>query len=420
MCSPHVARAGRIGLALGLGWLSACSQVTPTAPLNTSPPSSVATSVAARPDSATPAANATRAIFIPFISGDFATPLAPVAAPPATETPAPLPTPAPSPTLDWPAPLAGLTASKLGIHAVGTGDTFVMEHIRRAKPRVVKAVGDVGWLREVKEVSPEIVTVGRLPAEQSEWIGTVDPAQAGQAYVEINLQTYQLNPFVDYWEGWNEFVPADAARMQWFARFEASRACEMQARGFRAAVGGFSVGVPEYALMADFLPALEAARRCGGVFHLHEYNAPTLACGVGTGTPGLIPGAPAIGVPAGPLTLRYRFWYEGYLKPRGWGDLKLIISELGVDGVSGTACGGPGALGWKPYGEWWAQNGIGPDAHQSHVNVLAWYDAEMRKDAYVLGATVFTSGAIGARDIWHAFDMHDMLLPLAKYLVTQQ
>ncbi|MGQ0601698.1 MAG: hypothetical protein ACT4QE_08390, partial [Anaerolineales bacterium] len=59
---------------------------------------------------------------------------------------------------------------------------------------------------------------------------------------------------------------------------------------------------------ADFLPALEAARRCGGIFHLHEYNAPTLACGVSTGQSNIIPGAPALTVPAGPLTLRYRFW----------------------------------------------------------------------------------------------------------------
>ena len=419
MLNPKTTWVGRIGLALSLWWLGACSQLTPTPVAPATPSTTLPTSPSpAAPNPALPAP--TSVVYIPFIS-DQSGPVE-VAAPPATETPSPPPpTPEPTPTLDWPAPLAGLTAGKLGIHTLGTGDPFVMEHIRRAKPRLVKAVGDVGWLHEVKDVSPDIVTIGRIPAEQPEWISTVDPAQAGKAYVEINLQTYQLNPFVDFWEGWNEFVPGDAARMQWFAQFEASRACEMQARGFRAAVGGFSVGVPEYTLMADFLPALEAARRCGGIFHLHEYNAPTLACGVsGAGTPGIIPGAPALNVPAGPLTLRYRFWYEGYLKPRGWGDLKLVISELGVDGVSGTACGGPGAFGWKPYGDWWVKNGLGPDAHQSHVNVLAWYDAEMRQDAYVVGATVFTSGAVGAGDGWNAFDMHDMLLPLAKYLVTQQ
>lgn len=394
--------------------VSACATPAPS-PIS-SPALTSAGAVTPEPNAATPAAaQPTSAIFLPQIASG----------PGATSTPLPAPTeakappPPPTPTLDWPNAIAGLTASKLGIHTLGTGDPFVMEHIRRAKPRLVKAVGDYGWLHEVKEVSPDTVTIGRLLTEQPEWIGTVDPVQAGKAYVDINLQTYQLNPFVDYWEGWNEFVPVDTARMQWFAQFEASRACEMQARGFRAVVGGFSVGVPEYAMMADFLPALEAARRCGGLFHVHEYNAPTLACGVSTGQPNIIPGAPALTVPAGPLTLRYRFWYEGYLKPRGWGDLKLVISELGVDTVSQPLCVGPGGS-WKAHGDWWVKNAIGPDAPQSHVNVLAWYDSEMRADAYVLGATIFTSGAPSSNDGWNPFDMHDMLIPLAKYLVTQQ
>jgi hypothetical protein len=328
------------------------------------------------------------------------------------------PTPQPSPTPDWPPALDRLTNSKISIHTLGPFDSYILESIRRGKPRLVKSVGDFGWLTEVKAVSPEIVTIGRILAEQNEWIGTVDPVVAGKAYVDLNVEAYRLNTGVDYWEGWNEFVPVDAARMKWFAQFEATRACEMQARGYRAVVGGFSVGVPEYALMADFLPALEAARRCGGLFHLHEYNAPTLDCLVATNTPNIIPGAPALSVPAGPYTLRYRFWYEGYLKPRGWGDLPLVISELGIDGVSRSACNSPGGEGWKVYSDWWTRNGVGPDGAQAYVNTLAWYDSELRKDDYVLGATIFTAGA-QAPGGWHPFDIHDVFIPLTKYLVSQ-
>jgi hypothetical protein len=326
-----------------------------------------------------------------------------------TATPAPL----------WPEAINSLTASKLGIHALGTGDSYVMEVVRRARPRVIKSVGDLGWLTEVKAVSPETVTIGRIPSwEQDHWIETTDPRQLAQDIVSKQLEQYRLNPGVDYWEGWNEFVAETPSRMQWFAAFEAERACQMQANGFRAAVGGFSTGVPEYALMDDFLPALEAAKRCGGIFHLHEYNAPAMDCGVVTGVPA-IPGAPALSIPAGPLTLRYRYWYEGFLKPRGWGDLPLVISEAGIDLV-GTPCDNQPRGTWRVYGNYWAGRGLGDDVRQAYVNTLAWYDAQLRQDAYVIGATIFTAGASNPNDGWYDHDIHDVMIPLAFYLTSQQ
>ncbi|MGH2523063.1 MAG: hypothetical protein ACRDH2_11220, partial [Anaerolineales bacterium] len=181
-------------------------------------------------------------------------------------------------------------------------------------------------------------------------------------------------------------------------------------------------GVPEYAEMGLFLPALEAAHRCGGLFTLHEYNSPTMACGVSNGVTGIIPGAPGLNVPAGYHTLRYRFWYEGYLKPRGLGDLPLVISEIGIAaGPEGGACDDPGSpYSWKGYQDWWVQQGLGPDGPQAYVNTLAWYDAELRKDPYVIGATIFTAGAADPANGWNSFDVHDLLIPLAYYAVEQQ
>jgi hypothetical protein len=326
------------------------------------------------------------------------------------------------PAPDWPAGLAGPTGSKLGLHAIANNDQYIMEFVRRVRPRVVKSVDDLGWLADVKRVSPNTVTIGRISGQDEGMVDSKDPVAAADAYIAGQLEKYRLNPGVDFWEGWNEFVPVNTTRMAWYAQFEARRACAMQALGLRAAVGGFSVGVPEYADMATFMPALEAAYRCGAIFTLHEYNSPTLTCGVRNNDANIIPGAPNFGgVLMGYHTLRYRFWYEGYLKPRGMGDLPLVISEAGVEGrpTAGGPCDDPGGKAWKNYGDGWVQRGFGPSPAEAYVNLLAWYDQELRKDAYVWGATLFTVGAPFGEGSWNEFDLHQVLVPLAKYEVTQ-
>ncbi len=338
----------------------------------------------------------------------------------AQPTQAPEPSAAP-PTPNWPDGLDHLTASKLGLHTVRANDSYIMEFIRRARPRVVKAVDDVGWLEEVKRVSPNTLTIGRLNSNQNEdAVLVMDPVQTADIYIAAQLERYRLNPGVDVWEGWNEFVPVNNERMAWYAAFEARRVCAMQALGLRAAVGGFSVGVPEYEQMAYFLPALEAAYRCDGIFTLHEYNSPTLDCGVSSGNAGIIPGAPNLGaVQVGYHTLRYRFWYEGYLKSRNMGDLPLVISETGIEGrhTPGGPCNDPSGRAWKDYANWWVQNGYGSDQPRAYINVLSWYDAQLRQDDYVIGATIFTVGAAGGGEAWNPFDIHEALVALAHYAV---
>lgn len=327
-----------------------------------------------------------------------------------------LPTPESS---DWPAARPGLTASKLSAHVIGRSDPYVMEFVRRAKPRVIKALDDFGWLAEVKQVSPETITIARVNGQDESWFLTLDPAEAARVFIDQREAHYRLNPAVDYWEGWNETVPVSDERWAWFAQFEAERACQMQARGWHAAVGGFSYGTPEYAQMALFLPALEAAHRCGGIFTLHEGVPPsTTTCRtVTTGLENAIPGAPAFQVPVGYHALRYRFWYEGYLKPRGLGDLPLVISELAV--APEPACGFRGGDAWMDYTDWWPANGVGPDGPLAYLNLLAWYDREMQHDPYVIGATIFTAGAVNPGNPWHLWDLHDVLIPLAHYAVSQ-
>lgn len=340
--------------------------------------------------------------YIPVITRAQLTPT-PTATPAPTRTPAPTATPTPP----WPEPLERPGRSKLGLHVEWNNSPDIMEFIRRAKPAVVKAAGDLGFLAEVKEVSPFTVTVARLGQGPQRLEG--DPIQAARAFVARNLKEYQLNPAVDYWEGWNE--PDVLGRLDWYAAFEAERARVMAEHGFRVAVGGFSAGVPEWEDFPAFLPAIAAAKKYGGIFTVHEYDAPTLDRSLGAGLPGR-PHHPNRGA----LMLRYRWWYEDFLKPHGL-VVPLVISEAGIDGAIGNRPG-PSGRGWRDFATYWAEHGLGNDPVRAYIRQLAWYDAEVQKDEYVIGFAVFTAGVI--TDRWKSFDITDILRNLAIYVVNQR
>jgi len=121
--------------------------------------------------------------------------------------------------------------------------------------------------------------------------------------------------------------------------------------------------------------------------------------------------------------LRYRLWYEGYLKPRGLGNLKLIISELGMDRTQIPAgCPDPGdKAAWKELEGFWVANQHGGNGVEAYLKELTWYDQQMREDSYVIGAAIFTAGySEGGSESWGPFDVHPLLVPLANYLATQR
>ena len=184
----------------------------------------------------------------------------PTPAPTKTTKPTKTPKPTPTPTLPWPEALDQPSHSKIGIHVQWNNDSEIMEFVRRMKPAVVKSVGDFGFMAELKEVSPSTVTIGRLYSDQPM---DGDPDERARAFVEQNLATYQSNPAVDYWEGYNE--PGVGDKMAWYAQFEAERVRIMASYGLKCAVGAFSTGVPEWDQFADFLPAIRAAKQYGGI-----------------------------------------------------------------------------------------------------------------------------------------------------------
>ena len=336
----------------------------------------------------------------------------PTAEPAAAPTAGPSPTPAPTPTPyvsfipDY-TPRPELGPSKLGIHVARPNSPAIMEFVRAAHPAVVKGVDDLGFLAEVKAVSPQTVTIGRLSVDPQDYGG--EPEAAAAALVARQLPELLLHPAVDYWEGWNEPDP-NLDRMDWYARFEAERVRQLAQHGLRAAVGGFSTGVPELDEFALFVPAIEAARQHGGILSLHEYAAPDIT---------FLFGDPLPGYPAypdrGPLMFRYRWFYRDVLEPHGL-VVPLVISEAGIDGILGNRPG-PEGLGWQDFQKFWVDQGWGPDGQTAFLNQLQWVDNEARQDEYVIGYTLFTAG--GGR-AWDTYELDPFLPRLAEYVNSQK
>jgi hypothetical protein len=321
------------------------------------------------------------------------TPTIPTSTPvPPTATRVPVPVESATPTRyisyipDLP-PSSDLGPSKLGIHVLHNNDPAIMDFIRRSQPVVVKAIGDFGFLAEARAASTRTTIIGRVDdIFVQNYLG--DPEEAAQDYVNKHLSTYQANPYVDYWEGWNEPDPPNADLMMWYTRFEQERVRQMASHGLRSAIGGFPPGVPEVHEFALFVPAIETAIEYRGILTLHEGD-------LGSGDLTYLYGSPLPGYPAypdrGSGAFRYRWFYREILEPAGL-VIPLVISELDF-------------AGWDHTSE------------QELINQLVWYDVGVRQDGYVIGFTVFTAGAGGFSSIW---DINHILPSLADYVISQR
>jgi hypothetical protein len=289
--------------------------------------------------------------------------------------------------------------TKLGVH--GIWSNHILEFTQRladagAPFPVVKAVDDLSWLKEVKRISPQTVTVGRLTHEHEGAALASDPNTDLAWYAEILmapiLAKIQADPAlrgaVDYWELTNEPLgggaPAEA-----YARLAGvtSRAMDIaEANDLKLAIFGFNAGTPEWTdLVAMVDSGVFARAKTGGhILTLHEgvfgddpidkwWNTHSLdAAGNPTSedtgqiaSGGWIPGGPVL-EGAGALCVRYRFLYH-LLEERDQ-VVPLFVSEFYAGG------------GYDP---------------MNKADVLArmeWYDSQIRADAYVIGFAPFTLG----------------------------
>jgi hypothetical protein len=267
---------------------------------------------------------------------------------------------------------------------------------------------DPNFVTDIKRMAPETLLIGRMDVPTPDLATMQDPIAAARAFAEalIPIATEPRRmAAIDAWEAWNEPTPSDAAQMRRLALLEAERTRLLAEAGLRSVVGNFPTGGPPLELWPEFRPALEAARRHGGMLGLHEYSAPTLQFG----TPQELLGWKVDGAAEGWLTLRYRKVMREFLLPQGL-ELPIVITETGIDGAVANRPG-PQGKGWMDFGPYWASLGMGEDAPGNYLEQLAWYDAHLQQDPYLRGAAIFAAAASPG---WETFEMLDAAFPFLK------
>jgi hypothetical protein len=303
------------------------------------------------------------------------------------------------------------TKSKLTIHAGwgGNSDYF----IRTAKPRVVKLFDEVKNAALVKQLSPESIVIGRLfrGSVPDGVINNGSPVDRANDWWNTVKATVLAHPAVDYWEGLNEPVVTSGSTMSWYAQFEIARVDLLAANGRKACIGNFATGNPDLALWPSFFPAIDHARARGGILGLHEYGTPMTQFWNEPQGEGWLCG-------------RYRKVYRQHLQGR---EIPLVITEAGLD--EGTlAANGLGLPKPRPIdaqGNHGWQQALGtppvpgfpaPGDLQSrkpwYLDQLKWYDAILKQDSYVLGATIYQLEIPG----WASFDLRPLIQELAAYV----
>lgn len=291
----------------------------------------------------------------------------------------------------WNAPAFALSGSKLGPHVLGDASDSAALQIQDACPRVAKWLarsGELGGIRRYRERCPGGQVVIRVYVPQSVHYGltTLPSAAAEDFWTRIGPQLSELPPsIVDWVEGVNELDNVEdwyhnGSASTWFAEFSSRLADLIHAAGYNPLLGSIAVGNPSlegeqlFGKGGAMLPLAEVIRskryKIGWSYHAYGNNlfAPD---------------------DAKFWTLRYRLIRD----QAGLVGVPLVLTEGGQDGQRG---------GWKDRTN-----------ADTYMHWLRWLDGELKKDAEVVGVTLFQ---VGQHADWSRFDLAPISEKLVEYL----
>ncbi len=317
--------------------------------------------------------------------------------------------------------------SKLSPHSLNNA-ADALRFVEAGSP-LVRLTDHFGPAEALHALRADRLIIGRK-TDEGFALGHDAPESAARAFVERQHAHYQANPLIKIWEGPNEpmFGSADdpeiLRQMAWYATFEAERLRLLAELGLRGVVGNFASGAPELPLWTAFLPALDAVERHNGFLGLHEYSSPWMWWLTGTHQPSDCDGRAFPGEgDAGWTTLRYRKVYREALGPNGLGEIPLVITECGL-GRTGQVCPGASDGAWQAHLDYWQTQdgardpidywrGAERDPECYYAEQLMWYDRELQKDSFVIGAAV---SVVGATEAWADFEIANTRV--AETLIT--
>jgi len=266
--------------------------------------------------------------------------------------------------------------NKLGLHVNRTNEE-VYDAIMRIRPTLIKTLEhDVGFWRRVKEALPGVFIIGRLyEASQS---FTPDPEVKGRAFADkilaLEINRYKL---IDAWESYNECLPpgGEPALYEALDRFQLAFAERIKAAGLAPVAMNFGTG--QY-LGEDWVQLFPRTLQAYTYLGFHEYDWPDMwrlhREGLAAGNGGMW------------LALRYRR-IMGPVRQAHGNKHVVVITECGL-----TQAVHPGRpdIGWRS-----------ELTEERYWESLKWYNEEIGKDDYVLGAAVFLFGGIAP---FHSFE----------------
>lgn len=234
---------------------------------------------------------------------------------------------------------------------------------------------------------PGVKVIGRMFMPDSDSNALIRRGAAGaEEWFNMWRGEFLARPYVTVWEAPNEPQPmGDAGFRASLDAFTSRLAVLMRGSGLTLAGMCWAVGWPDTGHAPQFAASMNALVNNGHFLALHQYSAPTMQDD------------------SEHLSLRHRLTITE-LRNAGIPVPPILITECGIDG--GVISSDYARKGWQEFTN-----------EEGYLAQLKWFDSEIKKDAEVVAATIFTVCNFD----WFSFNVTESLAnKLASYIESDE